>query len=169
MSEIKVGFGLADIKVGGLDIGLQGDGATFTAEPNYLDVETYELGLYDLYLDSWSVKLKVVFQEEGFEKLKMALPALQELKEDGEVVGMTDGRIHQRVRDKAQEITIHPKDAGEDTDYDITVFKAYPTGAFERAYGKEVVKYEVEFIGLPRTGDGSTGGNYFRIGQEGTD
>lgn len=166
MSEIKVGFGLADIKIGGVDVGLQGDAAEFTAEPNYLDVETYELGLYDLYLDQWDVKLKVVFQEESFDKLKMALPALKELSDTGEVVGLTDGRIHQRVRDKAQEITVHPKDAGSDDSYDITIFKAFPTGAFTRVYGKEVASYEVEFIALPLTGDGSTGGNYFRIGAE---
>lgn len=50
LSEIKVGFGLADITVDGKDIGLQGDAAEFTAEPNYLEVETYELGLYDFIL-----------------------------------------------------------------------------------------------------------------------
>lgn len=167
LSEIKVGFGLADIKIGGEDIGLQGDGAVFTAEPNYLDIETYELGLYDLYLDSWSVKLKVVFQEEGFEKLKMAIPALDELEMLSEVVGLTDGRIHQRMRGKGQEITIHPKDAGNDSSSDITIYKAYPTGSFERVYGKEIVKYEVEFVALPRTGSSKAGGNYFHIGEEG--
>ncbi|MBS4207444.1 hypothetical protein [Bacillus sp. FJAT-50079] len=167
-NEIKVGFGLADITIGGQDMGLQGDAATFTAEPQYLDVETYELGLYDLYLDSWAVSLKVVFQEESFDKLKMALPALDEIKNGATTIGLTDGKIHQRMRDKAVEIKVHPKDAGADTDYDLTIFKAFPTGAFERVYGKDVVKYEVEFKALPLTGDSSKGGNYFRIGQEGT-
>lgn len=55
-NEIKVGFGLADITIDGVDVGLQGDGATFTAEPKYIDVETYEMGLYDLYLDGWDGK-----------------------------------------------------------------------------------------------------------------
>lgn len=99
----------------------------------------------------------------------MAIPALQELSADGKAVGLTDGAIHQRMRDLASEIVIHPKDAGTSTETDITIFKAYPVGSFTRVYGKEVVSYEVEFVGLPLTGDGSTGGNYFRIGEEGTD
>lgn len=168
-NEIKVGFGLADIKVGGEDIGLQSDAATFTAEPNYLDVETYELGLYDLYLDSWNVRLTINLQEDGLDKLKIALPALDALTVDGEAVGLTDGKVHQRMRDKAKEITIHPREAGDSTASDITIFKAFPTGAFERVYGKEVVSYEVEFIALPVTGDSSKGGNYFRIGEDGED
>lgn len=166
---IKVGFGLADIEIDGKDMGLQGDAAEFTATPNYLDVETFELGLYDLYLDNWDVKLKVVFQEENFEKLKMAIPALQESTTGGDVVGLVDGGIHKRMRGNAVEIKIHPKDAGLDTDTDITIYKAYPTGSFSRVYGKEVVKFEVEFIALPVSGDGSAGGNYFLIGELGTD
>lgn len=170
MSEIKVGFGLADIKIDGEDMGLQGDAATFSAEPVYLDVETYEVGLWDLYLDSWDVKLTVNFQQEDFDKLKLALPALDELKdEEGKTVGMTDSALHQRMRNRAKEITVHAKDAGADTSYDITIFKAFPTGAFERVYGKEVVTYEVEFIGLPVHGDSAQGGRYFRIGDEGSE
>lgn len=167
-NEIKVGFGLADITIDGKDMGLQGDGAVFTAEPIYIDVETYEMGLYDLYLDGWDVKLAVTFQDENFDKLKMALPALEEITKNGETVGLTDGAMHQRMRDKAVEIVVHPRDAKESADSDITIYKAFPTGVFERKYGKEVVQYTVEFKALPRTGNPKMGGNFFRIGQEET-
>jgi|GEM_PF-5269660 len=166
-NEIKVGFGLADITIDGVDVGLQGDGATFTAEPKYIDVETYEMGLYDLYLDGWDVKLSVTFQDENFDKLKMALPALEEITDELDaVVGLKDGALHQRMRAKASEIVVHPRDAGVSTDSDITIFKAFPTGVFERKYGKEVVAYTVEFKALPLTGNPSQGGNFFRIGKE---
>lgn len=161
---MKVGFGLADITIDGEKMGLQGDSAELEVTPNYLEVETYELGIYDHYLDSWTVKLKVVFQEEGFDKLKLAMPALYELQTAGAIVGLTDGAIHVRMRDKAKEIIVHPRDKGASTEYDVTIYKAFPTGTFTRVYGKETVKYEVEFMGLPLTGDGSTGGNYFCIG-----
>jgi len=164
--DIKIGFGLADIKIDGKDIGLQGDSAEFMAEPVMLEIETYELGVYDYYLDSWNVTLKVVLQDESFEKLKMALPALQEIKDGASTVGLTDGATHQRMRDKAVEIQVCPRDAGGTTDYDITIFKALPTGGFTRAYGKDVNTYEVEFRALPKTGNYKTGGNFFRIGNE---
>jgi hypothetical protein len=167
-NEIKVGFGLADITIDGQDMGLQGDGATFSAEPKYIEVETYEMGIYDLYLDGWDVKLAVTFQDENFDKLKMALPALDEIKNGAETVGLTDSAMHQRMRDKAVEIIVHPRDAGESSDSDVTIFKAYPQGVFERKYGKEVAQYTVEFKALPLTGDPKKGGNFFRIGQEAT-
>ncbi|WP_416147894.1 hypothetical protein ACM26V_16825 [Salipaludibacillus sp. HK11] len=166
-NEIKVGFGLADITVDGQDVGLQGDGAVFTAEPKMLEIETYELGTWDYYLEGWDVKLKVSFQEENFAKLKMALPALDDVKDGTDTVGLQDGRLHQRMRDKAVEILVHPRSAEVgDTSMDIKIFKAIPVGAFERSFSKDVVSYEVEFHALPLTGDLSKGGNFFLIGEE---
>lgn len=166
-NEIKVGFGLADVTVDGKDMGLQGDAATFTAEPIMLEVDTYEAGVWDYYIDGWDVSLSVTFQDENFEKLKMALPTLDELKENGEVVGLTDGGMHQRIRNRAVEVKVHPRDAGDDTSTDVTIFKAVPVGVFERVYGKEVAGYQVEFKGLPVSGDVTKGGNFFRIGNDG--
>jgi hypothetical protein len=165
--DIKIPFGLADIKIDGKDIGLQADVATFTAEPKYIDIESYELGgVYDKYLEGWIVKLKVVFEEESYEKLKMALPVLEEVTVGIEKIGLKDGRLHQRIRDKAKEIKIHPRGVGNDKQFDVTIFKAYPVGQWERKYGKEKVKFEVEFEVLPNTGDSSKGGNFFLIGED---
>jgi hypothetical protein len=166
MTEINLGFGLADILVNNVDIGSQGDKAVFSAEPVYLDVESYENGLWDKYLEKWNVKLKVVLEEESYEKLKLALPVLEEVKSaDGlTTIGLQDGGAHQLVRSKAQTITVHPRGNGTDKTYDVTIHKAYPTGVLERTYGKEVSKYEIEFMAFPKTGNSKDPGNYFLIG-----
>ena len=165
VGEIKLGFGLADILVGNVDIGAQGDAAEFSAEPVYLDVESYENGLWDKYLEKWSVKLKVVLEEESYEKLQMALPTLETIDNAGTIKGLQDGGAHQLVRSKAKTVTIHPRGNGTDKSFDITIHKAFPVGTFTRKYGKEVSKYEVEFMGFPKTGNSKDPGNYFLIGQ----
>lgn len=165
-NEIKVGFGLADITIDDKDMGLQGDAAVFTAEPIMLEVDTFEAGIWDYYIDGWNVTLSVTFQDENFEKLKMALPTLDEIEVNGEVVGLTDSGMHQRIRNRAVEVNVHPRDA-EDTSTDVTIFKAVPVGVFERTYGKETAGYQVEFRGLPVSGNVTKGGNFFRIGDEG--
>ncbi len=167
-NDFNLEIGLADILIGGEEVGLQGDAAVFTATPKYIEMESFEAGgVVDYYLEGWEVKLKVVLEESNFEKMKLALPALKESKAGSNVVGLTDGGTHQRMRGKAKEITIHPRSAGSSEDSDITIFKAFPTGTYERSFGKEVVKYEVEFNALPLTSDFKKGGNYFRIGKEG--
>lgn len=158
---MELGFGLADILVDNIDIGSQGDAAVLSIEPIYLDVESYENGLWDKYLEKWEVKLKVVLEDTAFDKLKIALPALDD---QGVVGGLQDGGAHQLVRSKAKKVTIHPRGKGADTSTDVTIHMAYPTGVFERTFGKETTKYEVEFMGFPKTANSKDPGNYFLIG-----
>jgi hypothetical protein len=161
---MELGFGLADILVGGEDIGSQGDAAVLSIEPVYLDVESYEAGLVDLYLEKWNVKLKVVMEDTSYEKLQIALPALEEWDDQGVIRGLRDSGAHQLVSSKAKEITIHPRAKGTDKSTDVTIYKAYPTGVLERTYGKEVTKFEVEFMAFPKTSNSKDPGNYFLIG-----
>jgi hypothetical protein len=157
----KIGYGLADITIGGVDIGSQGAAAELTFEPRHYDIEDYELGdAYDMILDSWNVQLKVTFQEEDYEKYKMAIPMLADIG----TTGLQDGVVGQSARAKAKEIVVHPKKAGTSQEFDITVFKGYPTGTVVLTYGKEKRQYEVTFKALPNTSDTSIEGNYFRIG-----
>lgn len=175
-TEKKFPFGMADILINGKAVGLQGDAAVFTATPNYIDIENYEIGgKWDKYLENWDVKLKVSFAEEDYEKYKIALPHLVEEIDDatmgedgqmGKVVGLTDGGQGLSARDSAFEITVHPRER-KDTDLDITIFKAFPVGTFERKYGKEVSRFEVEFEAYPLTMDVTKEGNYYRIGKPG--
>jgi hypothetical protein len=158
---MELGFGLADILVDGEDIGSQGDAAVLGIEPIYIDVESYENGLWDKYLEKWEVKLKVVLEDTSFDKLKLALPALDD---EGVVNGLQDGGAHQLVRSKAKKVTIHPRAKGVDKSTDVTIYMAYPTGVFERTYGKETTKYEVEFMAFPKTANSKDPGNYFLIG-----
>lgn len=157
----KIGYGLADITIGGVNIGKQGAAAVLTFEPRYYDIEDYELGdVYDMILDSWLVELKVTFEEEDYEKYKMAMPMLADIG----TTGLQDGVVGQSARAKAQEILVHPQKAGISQEFDITLFKGYPTGTVERTFGKEKRQYEVTFKALPNTSDTSIEGNYFRIG-----
>lgn len=164
---MNLAFGLADIKIDGNSVGAQGDAAVFSAEPIYVDVESYEAGIYDKYLEKWEVKLKVVFEEESYEKLKMAMPVLVETETiDGSgVAGLKDGGAHQRVRNKAKAVTVHPRGVSGKAN-DVTIHLGYPTGVFERSYGKELSKYEVEFIAFPRFADSTKSGSYFLIGED---
>lgn len=164
-NEIKLSYGLAEITVGGTDIGLQGGAAEFTAEPIVYDIENYEVGLWDQVLDSWNVRLSVNFAQEDFEKLKLAIPFMQEIKQTTTTIGLKDGAIGQTARALAKEIVVHPKSFGASTEGDITIFKAFPTGSFKKSYGKEASTYTVEFRGLSKTG-AKTAGEFFRIGKE---
>jgi hypothetical protein len=157
-------FGLADILVDGVDIGSQGDASVLSIEPVYLDVESYENGLWDKYLEKWNVKLKVVLEDTSYEKLQIALPALEEWDDQGTIRGLRDGGTHQLVRSKAKKVTIHPRGKGADTTTDVTIYMAYPIGVLEQTYGKEVSKYEVEFMAFPKTANSKDPGNYFLIG-----
>jgi hypothetical protein len=161
---MELGFGLADILVDSEDIGSQGDKAVLTIEPKYLDVESYENGLWDKYLEKWEVKLKVVLEDTSYDKLKIALPALEEWDDMGTIKGLRDGGAHQLVRNKAKKVTIHPRGKGSDTSTDVTIYMAYPVGVLEQTFGKETSKYEVEFVAFPRTANSKDPGNYFLIG-----
>lgn len=166
MSTIQLSYGLADITVDGVDIGLQGGAAEFTAEPVFYEVSNYEIGLYDMVLDTWNVRLSVSLAQEDFAKLKMALPMLEEIKESTTTVGVKDGAIGQKARDLAKEIVVSPRSI-TGTSGDITIFKAFPTGAFVKGFGKEASTYTVEFRALSKTG-AKAAGEFFRIGNEAT-
>lgn len=168
MSDIRIPIGLCSIKVGAEDLAHQGDAAVFTAEPQYIDIDLYDLPKYDKILDGWDVRLTVTLDEESYEAIMQSLSAseaeLHHVMND--VIGVKDGKLHQRMRNKAKEIVIHPNDLPENDDsFDITIFKAIAVSGYQRTYGKEQSKWEVTFEGLSRTGDPTQAGNYFHIGQ----
>lgn len=164
-----IGFGLADIKVDGVDVGAQADAAELSIEPIYIDVETYESGIWDKYVDRYDVKLKVVFEAQSYDKIQLAFPLLQEVEgmTAGTVSGMKDSGAQKRVRSLAKPVTIHPREkAPSDKEYDVTLYLAYPIGVYTRTYAKEVAKYEVEFIAFPRFSDSTKAGNYVLFGTD---
>lgn len=165
--EIKLQYGLCDITVGGTkEFAILGDVAEFTAEPQFEDIDLYEIPAYDKLLTGWDVRLKVVLEDYQYKNLELAMPMMKKITVGIEDIGFTDGGLYQKARDKAVEIVIHPRDLlASDKQFDLTVFKAFPTTSFQKQYGKELSKWEVEFVGLSKTADPKQAGNYFLIGE----
>ncbi|WP_214480966.1 hypothetical protein [Bacillus sp. SM2101] len=164
--DIKVLYGMSDILVDGMNIGVQADAAEFIAKPELIDIDLYELKHYDKLIEAWDVRLKCAMHEEDYDKIMMILPFAEEIKDGVTTKGIQDGKLWQSAREKAKEITVHPRKLPvDDKSYDITIFKAFPNTEYKRRYGKDTSKIEVEFQALARTGDPSTAGNYFRIGE----
>jgi hypothetical protein len=159
--EVKLQYGLCDITVDGTKvITLLGDAAEFTAEPQYEDIDLYEVPAYDKLLTGWDVRLKIVLEDYQYSNLEIGMPMLEHN------IGFSDGALMQRARDKATELIIHPREKLEaDKASDLTIFKAFPISAFQIQFGKELSKWEVEFVGLAKTADPKQIGNYFRIGE----
>lgn len=162
-SSTKLIFGQADITFGSESIGLQADKAVFKAEPKYTDIEIYDFGgVVDKICTGWDVTLEVVMAEES--AIKLAIPVEEGTGSDDKP-NYTDSAVGMSLREKAQELLIHPRNAGTATDTDITIFKAAPTGSFERVYGLEQGKIAVTFTAFVKDGaEAGKAGNYFRFG-----
>lgn len=161
-------FGMADITWGGEKLPTLGDAAVLKIEPEFIDIESYELGgTYDRIAKSWKVSLEVVFEEETAKVIQMAIP-VEELKDNLEAVkGYTDGALGMSLRSKAKELILHPRNMGESKAMDVTIFKAVPTGSYERRYGLEQGKVAVTFTAMLKDGaEAGQPGNYFRVGEE---
>ncbi|MEB1806596.1 MAG: hypothetical protein LPK26_04685 [Bacillaceae bacterium] len=167
--DIKLQYGMCNIYVDGIqEFKLQGDVAEFSAEPEYEDIDLYEIPHYDKVVTGWNVTFKVVLEDNSYQALKAGLPMLEETIDDttGDTISFTDGKLMQRGRDKAKELRIHPRELDEaDTKFDLTIFKAFPVSAYEKKFGKELSKWEIEFVGLSKTADPKAVGNYFKIGE----
>lgn len=148
-------FGLADITWGGVKIPTLADKSTLTIAPEYIDINSYEMGgVVDKLAKSYKVTLEVVFQEETPEIISMCIP----------LTGGQDSAVGESLRAKAKELVIHPRKYADDS-FDVTVFKAISTGSYERVYGLEQGQIKVTFEGLVRdNAEAGKPGNYFRIG-----
>lgn len=156
MAEQKFIFGLADIKYGDSPIPVQGDAAVLKIEPEYIDINSYELGgVYDKIVKTWNVTLEVVFEQETAEVMGLCVP----------LNSGKDSALGESLRAKAKELVIHPRSAGESKDFDVTIFKAVSTGSYERKYGLEQGKVAVTFTALLKDGAApGVAGNFFQIG-----
>lgn len=168
MSETtKLIFGQADITFGTDNIGLQADKAVFKAEPKYADIELYDFGgVVDKICTGWNVTLEVVMAEET--AIKLAIPVKEQV--DGTTPtkkNYVDNAVGMSLRTAAKELIIHPRNAGASLDTDITIFKAAPTGSFERVYGLEQGKVAITFTAFVKDGaEAGKSGNYFQYGPD---
>lgn len=166
-ADTKLIFGQADITWGAASIGLQADKATFKAEPKFTDIELYDFGgVVDKICTGWTVTLEVVLAEET--AMKLAIPVKEQVDgTDPLKKNLTDDAVGMSLRAKAQELTIHPRNAGTSLDTDITIFKAAPSGSYERVYGLEQGKVAVTFTAFVKDGaEAGKAGNYFQYGPD---
>ncbi|UNC92713.1 hypothetical protein [Candidatus Contubernalis alkaliaceticus] len=140
-----------------------GDGCIFSVEQQYQDVDLFTIPHFDKVLVGWNVRLKVVVNQENYSKLKLALPMLKHV-EQGMDNWLTDEQLFKRGRNFAKTIHVRPQDA-DSLKYDVLIYRGFPVSSYERKYGKEISKYEVEFIALAK-GLETDISNYFRIGLE---
>lgn len=154
-------FGMADITWGESPIPVQGDAAVLNITPEFIDITSYELGgVQDKICKSWNITLEVVFEEETAEIFQMALPLTADSQQNYQ-----DAALGESLRAKAKELVIHPRSAGSSKDFDITIFKAAPSGTLERRYGLEQGKVAVTFTAMLKDGaEAGSPGNYFKIG-----
>lgn len=143
MNNIKIPFGLCSIKYGDLTL-IQGDDAIFEAKPTLQKMYGGALNQTLGYIiTEYDVSLKISFNQQNYDVLKLHFPLLQELEG-----GLIDNPT--RVDMTGKRLTISPL-AKHSKDYDITVFDAYiePT-SFKRTYKKDVDLFEVTFKGKPK-------------------
>ncbi|WP_163581110.1 hypothetical protein [Gracilibacillus saliphilus] len=160
MSDVTIG--LANITVDGEEVPRQADAATLSIEPQFIDVDLYTAYNFDKRIDGYNVTVTIVCDEDSIEGYKLAIPGV----EDTSTGGFQDGATHKSLRGSAKEIVIHPEEReASDQSMDVTIFKAIPTGSWERSYGKEKTQYEITLTALHNTGDRTQVGNYFRIGE----
>lgn len=150
-------FGLCDITYGESPLPVLGDKATLTIEPEYIDINSYEIGgLVDKLVKTWKISLDVVFEQETAEVMGLCIP-LDEKE---------DSALGKSLRATGKELKIHPRSAGESKNFDITIFKAVSTGSYERVYGLEQGYVKVTFNALVKDGaQAGKKGNFFAIGE----
>lgn len=149
-------FGLCDITYGEDALPVLGDKAVLTIEPEYIDINSYEIGgLVDKLVKTWKISLDVVFEEETAAVMGLCIPL-----DAGE-----DSALGKSLRATGKELKIHPRSAGEKTDHDLTIFKAVSTGSYERVYGLEQGYVKVTFNALVKDGaKPGVKGNFFKLG-----
>lgn len=158
-------FGLADITWGTDALPVLGDAAKLTITPEYIDINSYEMGsIVDKIVKSYQVTVEVVFEEETAKIIQMAIPTTADANGN-----LCDSALGESLRAKAKELLIHPRSAGDSKEFDITIFTAVSTGNYERSYGLEQGKVVCTFTGLVKDGavPGKLG-NIFQIGAKTT-
>jgi hypothetical protein len=168
-ATIEIGEGADALKLDGVNY-FQVDGGEFNAEPKLEDIKFQDYGdsPYDQRVSGYEGTLKVVVGQNDLLLMRKLFAYHADIV-DGtttNVIGVTDSKIGQSMRDKAVPVTIHPREMGADKSLDIHVYKMAGTGAFNRTYEISQGKYEVELTMYMRDGaDPTKDGNFYYIGE----
>lgn len=183
MDKKQIPFGPADIFIGeegneirfdGKNVAgsqLQAEGGSINIEPTFAPITSIDFGEsdYDDFSTGYAVTVNIVALHESVETLKLAIASAQDIVtgEDAnvKVTGVTDAPVGQSNREKAVRVRIHPRNAGENRDFDYTVYKMAPVESFEREFSLEQGTIQIQFKAYPRDGaDASKGSNFFYTG-----
>lgn len=149
---------------------LQVEGGKVTIEPEMEEIkfEDYGSSPYDHRVTGFKVSLSIVAGQETITIMKLAIAGTIDVKPSGEetATGVTDGPLGASNRERGMKATIHPRFVpASDKTKDFTIYNVASTGSYERPYGNEQGRIELEMECYPRDGaDASKGGNFFYTG-----
>lgn len=169
LSTITIGEGVDALKLDGVNY-FQSEGGEINIEPELEDITFQDFGSspYDQRISGYTGELKIVVGQNDlalFQKLWSYHSEIVDAVDTQEVVGVTDAKIGQSMREKAVPVVIHPREMGSDTSLDIHIYKMAGTGAFNRTYETAQGKYEVTLSMFMRDdADPTKPGNFYYIG-----
>jgi len=153
MEDIRIPIGLCDVTYDGVTHTNLADEAMFEAKPTY---QTLKGGQFNKHyiLEDYRVSFELYLSEESYDTLKLANPSLKEYNG-----GLYDNPSN--VNQNGKQLVIHPSEAGESKDYDITIFSAIidPKQPYSKTYKKGLDMVKVRFLGQP---DKNINGNEFK-------
>lgn len=170
ISDTRIPFGVCDILINNVKMGIQADKATLSIEPTFkeIKIEDFGEGDYDKRLSGYKVAFEAVMGTETAENLKYGLISTEIV--NGSKTAYTDAPIGTSLRDNyGKPLRIHPRELPADNlDYDANIFLAVPSTKYSRDYGNEQGKVKISLDALPKQGfDVSKPENFFRIGDPG--
>lgn len=167
-SNTKLIFGQSDITFGGVALPLLAEAVVLKVEPSYTDIKVYDFGegAVDRICTGYNITITTALAEESVAALQLAIPvSTQTDTVDSLKTNLADAPVGTSLRAFGKELKIHPRSAGLDTSTDVVIFKAIPTGTFERNYGFEQGKIPVTFTAVVKDGaKAGKIGNYFTFG-----
>lgn len=168
LATITIGEGADAISLDGVNY-FQAEGGEINIEPELEDIAFQDFGSspYDQRISGYTGELTVVVGQNDLKLMQKLWAYHSEIVDAGtsEVVGVTDAKIGQSMREKAVPVRIHPREMGNDPSLDIFIYKMAGTGAFNRVYENAQGNYEVTMSMYMRDGaDPTKPGNFYYIG-----
>lgn len=157
--DIRVPLGVCDVTFQEQTYFQLADAAVFEAIPTYDNVRAGQFQKLYMVTD-YVVSLDLMLNDENYNTLKLSYPALQDYKN-----GLYDNPA--KVNYHGEPLVIHPVEAGESKEYDITIFSAIldPEKGYTRTYSKGLDMVSIRFLGQPaKRFEGNAFKSYFFIG-----
>jgi hypothetical protein len=156
---MRIPIGLCDVTYNGITHTALADEAIFEAKPKYSIVRKGQMEKIPL-LEDYDVSLQLYLHEETYETMKLANPSLHDYNG-----GLFDDPT--KVNLIGKQLTIHPAEAGDSKEYDITLFSAILDyeQSYKRVFRKGIDTISIRFLGQPsKQINGNKFKSYYFIG-----